>query len=175
MVMAPPARERGAGWVLARPLRQPHRGQPRPPHKPARRDPSSLIHDHPPPVGVQLVRPRRYAPAGAPTGPLPRGGVTRQLRGRSRRKSHSQPGDTTQVTGLKPHALLTPVALMGAALGVSLVAVSRPNGRASPATPSRVRAASRTRASAPALGWLTEEDCNRLHRGTCPWLPAQQT
>ena len=20
------------------------------------------------------------------------------------------------------------------------------------------------------LGWLTWEDCNRLHRGACPWL-----
>jgi hypothetical protein len=25
------------------------------------------------------------------------------------------------------------------------------------------------------LGWLTWEDCNQLHPGTCPWLPAQQT
>jgi hypothetical protein len=25
------------------------------------------------------------------------------------------------------------------------------------------------------LGWLTWEDCNRLHPGACPWLPAQQT
>jgi len=24
------------------------------------------------------------------------------------------------------------------------------------------------------LGWLTWEDCNRLHPGACPWLPAQQ-
>jgi hypothetical protein len=24
------------------------------------------------------------------------------------------------------------------------------------------------------LGWLTWEDCNQLHPGACPWLPAQQ-
>jgi hypothetical protein len=32
--------------------------------------------------------------------------------------SQAQPGDSTQVTGLKPHAVLTPVALMGAVMTV---------------------------------------------------------
>ena len=75
--MAPACYWRGAGWVLARPLRQPHAGDStRPFTKPDRKG-SFLAPDDPPPlVGVQLVRPRRYAAAGAPAGPLPHGGVT---------------------------------------------------------------------------------------------------
>ena len=111
---------RGAGWVLARPLRLPHAGDStRPFIKPDTKG-SFLASDDPPPlVGVQLVRPRRYAAAGAPAGPLPRGGVTPAAARKIPKNSQAQPGDTTQVTGLKPHALLTLVALMGAARSAS--------------------------------------------------------
>ena len=58
--------------------------------------------DLPPFVGVQLVRPRRYAAAGAPAGPLPHGDVTRAAARKIPENSQTQPGDTTQVTGLNP-------------------------------------------------------------------------
>jgi hypothetical protein len=75
-----------------------------------------LPNDQPPLVGVQLVRPRRFAAAGAPAGPPPaQRHDPGQLRERSRISSHTQPGDTMKAIGLKPRALLTSVALMGAA------------------------------------------------------------
>ena len=70
-------------------------------HKPARKDPSPLPMIRPPFVGVQLVRPRRYAAAGAPAGPLPHGDVTGSCEEDPEEQS-GQPGDTTQVTGLDP-------------------------------------------------------------------------
>ena len=67
----PPAYWRGAGWVLCRPLRQPHAGgQHTTLHKPARKESFPAPDDQPPLVGVQLVRPRRYAAAGADTSTL---------------------------------------------------------------------------------------------------------
>src|SRR5215472_7552305 len=66
---------------------------------------------------VKLVRPRRYAAAGAPAGRLLHGDVTRQLRKRSEEQS-SQPGrQPLKVTGPDSCALLTREALMGAADG----------------------------------------------------------
>jgi len=45
--------------------------------------------------------------------PLPHGDVTGAAARKIPKNSQAQPGDIVQVTGLKPHALLTPMALMG--------------------------------------------------------------
>jgi hypothetical protein len=53
----------------------------------------------PPLTGVQLVRPRRYAAAGAPAGPRPHGSHLNAATGeRPTNKRTSQPGNHTQVT-----------------------------------------------------------------------------
>jgi hypothetical protein len=76
--------------------------------------PSSAPDDPSPLVGVQLVRPRRCAAAGAPAGPLPHGDVTQGSCEEDPEEQSGQPGDAVQVTGLNRYALLTPVAPMGA-------------------------------------------------------------
>ena len=117
-----------------RPLRQPHAGDSQTTlHKEPYRKGFFLASDDPPPLaGAQLVRPRRYAAAGAPAGPLPHGRRDQgQLRERSRRTVRAPlPGDTIQVTGLKPYALLTVAALMGAASRAD----ARADGRGTPAS-----------------------------------------
>lgn len=47
--------------------------------------------------------------------------------GKIPKNSQAQPGDTIQVTGLKPHALSTVAALMGAAVGTVRSGCRRPN------------------------------------------------
>lgn len=57
----------GAGWVLVRPLRQPHAGNKHAtPDKPTANEPFLALEDLPPLAGVKLIRPRRCAAAGAP-------------------------------------------------------------------------------------------------------------
>src|SRR6266516_2401074 len=74
MVMAP-ATGGPAEWVLVRPLRPPRAGDTHPTH--TRQYERTLLapHDPPPPVGVQLVRPRRCAAAGADSANLPGEGL----------------------------------------------------------------------------------------------------
>src|SRR5215472_11307647 len=77
-----------------------------------------LAPDHLPPlVGIQLVRPRRYAAAGAPAGPLRRGDMTGSCEEDPEQQSRPARRTSTEVTGSNSHALLTPVAPMGAAQG----------------------------------------------------------
>src|SRR6266568_8090816 len=86
------------------------------PSKPARKDFFLAFDDPSPFAGLKLVRPRRYAAAGAPAWPLP---ARRREPGSCEEdpeKQSGQPGGTTHVTGPNSHALLTPVAHMGAAL-----------------------------------------------------------
>ncbi len=66
-------------------------------------------------AGVQLVRPRRYAAAGAPAGPLQRGNENPAAARKIPKNSQASPTTATHVTGSNRYALLTTVALMGAA------------------------------------------------------------
>jgi hypothetical protein len=75
--------------------------------------PSSAPDDPSPLVGVQLVRPRRCAAAGASWTPPARRRNPGQCEEDPEEQS-GQPGDAVQVTGLNRYALLTPVAPMGA-------------------------------------------------------------
>jgi hypothetical protein len=76
-------------------------------HRPApqasAKGPSSPPHDRPPLVGVQLVRPRRYAAAGTPAGPLPHDGAARA----AARKipKNSQPGCNRSHRARRSHPL----------------------------------------------------------------------
>jgi transposase len=108
-----PAHRRGAGWVLARPLRQPHRGQ-HDPSPPARKEPSPL-----PMISRRSSASSSFVLAAARLRALqqdPSHAATRPAAARKiPNNSQAQPSDSTQVTGLKTCALLTPMALMGAA------------------------------------------------------------
>jgi hypothetical protein len=85
------------------------------PHHQHERNPSPLSDDPPPLAGVQLVRPRRCAAAGAPTGPLPHGDVTRAAARKIPKNNQASPTTRRNVTRPGPHALLTTATPMGAA------------------------------------------------------------
>ena len=72
------------------------------------------LEDLPPLTGVKLVRPRRYAAGGRSSLTPPARRQTGQQRGRSRRTVGPSPAARV-VTGPGPYALLTVVALIGAA------------------------------------------------------------
>ena len=109
------ARRRGAGWVLVRPLRPPAPGtstrpltiQPRP----VPSSPSMIFRRSPASSSFVLAAARLRA---LQLDPWPRGSRTRQLRGRIQKNSQPSPAARV-VTGPGSYALLTLVALMGAA------------------------------------------------------------
>src|SRR6516164_9263426 len=121
--MAPPPGRRRMGARETTPTttnRPGHTAKP-PSHPPTPAGGSSPHPDDRPPLaGIQLVRPRRYAAPGAPTGPRPHDGHNRA----ATRKA-TTPGTApnrrpaTQVTGSDHHALLTAKAPMGALLRLS--------------------------------------------------------
>src|SRR5216117_2997043 len=80
--------------------------------KPIRNEPFLALEDLPPLAGVQLVRPRRRAAAGARLDPGRAARRPGQLRGRIQKNSQPSPAARV-VTGSGSYALLTPVALMG--------------------------------------------------------------
>jgi len=106
-MVVPPATWRDAEWVLARPLRQPRTGEHQRPSTPARTEPFLAPNDLSPLVGVQLVRPRRCAAAGAPAGPLQRGNKTPAATRKIPKNSQASPTTATHVTGSNRYALLT--------------------------------------------------------------------
>src|SRR5713101_982763 len=67
--------------------------------KPARREPFLASDDPSPLAGVQLVRPRRYAAAGAPAGRRQHGEVTRAATRKIPENSHAQPGNAIKSPG----------------------------------------------------------------------------
>src|SRR6266496_3740579 len=85
------------------------------PDRPTAQESFLALEDLPPLAGVQLVRPRRCATAGAPSS-TPGRAARRpgQLRGRIQKNSQPSPAARV-VTGSGSYALLTLVALMGAA------------------------------------------------------------
>jgi hypothetical protein len=85
----------GAAWVHVRPLRPPHTREPQPPNA---LPPAPIISRRSP--GIQLVRPRRYAAAGAPAGPRPRGSHLNAATGeRPAKKEHPSPVTTPRSPG----------------------------------------------------------------------------
>jgi hypothetical protein len=67
--------------------------------------------------GVKLVRPRSRAAARTnELDPRPRGEKTRHLRGRIQKNNQPSPTARAEVTGPGSYALLTSVALIGAAM-----------------------------------------------------------
>jgi hypothetical protein len=112
------AHQRGAGWVLARPLRTPRTGnQHTTPDKPTATKPSSpsmIVRRLPASSSFVLTAARLRA---LQLDPWPRGGKDRQLRGRTQKNSQPSPAARV-VTGSDPYALLTLAALMGADVSV---------------------------------------------------------
>jgi Transposase len=96
-------------------LRQPRTGE----HQhPSAQPPERIVlaPDHVSPlVGIQLVRLRRCAAAGAPAAPLRRGDMTGSCEEDPEQQSRPARHTSTKVTGSNSHALLTSVAPMGAA------------------------------------------------------------
>ena len=106
----------GAGWVLARPLRPPRTGNQhtRPRISQTANEPSPLSR-----IFRRLPASSSFVLAAARLRALqldscPRGEKDQQLRGRIQKNSQPSPA-ARLVTGLTSYALLTPVALMGAA------------------------------------------------------------
>src|SRR6266516_6014318 len=115
MVMAPPACRRGAGWVLARPLRQPPPGTSTTPHKPARKGPSppSRIVRHSSASSSFVLTATRLRALQLDSSHT--AARTRAAARKIPKNSQAQPGRDRHVTGPGFHTLLTTVALMGAA------------------------------------------------------------
>jgi hypothetical protein len=114
------AHRRGAGWVLARPLRPPRTGN-------QHTTPGKLTATKPSPPSMifrRLPASSSFVLAAARLRALqldscPRGGKDRQLRGRIQKNSQPSPAARV-VTGLSSYTLLTLAALMGAADSVAL-------------------------------------------------------
>jgi hypothetical protein len=86
------------------------------PQEPARTPIFLALHDPSPLAGLKLVRPRPLRGCGRSSlTPPARRREPGQLRRRSHKNSQAQPGDTVKVAGPMTHALLTQLALMGAA------------------------------------------------------------
>src|SRR5690348_8576764 len=89
------------------------------PGKPTAEESFPAFEDLPPLAGVKLVRPRRCAAAALQLDPGRAARGPGQLRGRIQKNSQPSPA-ARLVTGSGPYALLTRVALMGAADRVCL-------------------------------------------------------
>src|SRR5262249_28678661 len=89
-VLRPPAAPRRARRMGACEITPPttHRGHTRP-SQTCTKGLFLALDDPPPLVGVQLVRPRRYAAAGAPAGPLPHGDVNQAAARKIPKNSHT--------------------------------------------------------------------------------------
>src|SRR6266568_3389558 len=100
MVMAPAcllARRRMGACETTPPVTR--RGQHSTLKKPDRKGLFLAPDDPSPLVGVQLVRPRRYAAAGAPAGPLPHGDATRAAARKIPKNSHASPATPRKSPG----------------------------------------------------------------------------